>query len=701
MAVDAKPVRVLLVDDDEDIYVLICSFFSDIRSMAFHVDWVSDYSSALTTLNEARHDVCLLDYRLGAETGMDVLREAMKHGCKIPLIFLTGQGDRELDLEAMKAGAADYLVKSDIAPPLLERSIRYAIERAHTLDALRESEERYALAVNGANDGIYDWNLQTDVVYYSSRWKSMLGYDERDLTTSSEEWFSRVHPDDTEQLKRDIASHLESERPHFENEHRMRLKDGSYRWMLSRGIAVRDTAGKPYRMAGSQTDITDRKLAEQRLLHDALHDPLTGLPNRALFSDRLKHSIICAKRRPEYMFAVLFIDLDRFKVINDSLGHLVGDQLLISIARRLETCLRPGDTVARLGGDEFTILLEDIKEAPVATRIADRVLEQLAVPFHLSGHEIFTTGSIGITLGSGSYESPAELLRDADTAMYRAKAGGRARTEMFKKDMHADAVSLLKTETDLRRALDREEFEVYYQPIISLAGGETVGFEALIRWNHPDRGLLYPAEFIHVAEETGLIHAVGKYVLRQACQQACRWQEICHADPPMSVSVNLSAKQVQQLDFVEQVLQVLDETGILPCQLQFEVAESAVIHDTEASVRVFDALRKAGIGLHIDDFGTGYSALTYLHRFPIDALKIDQSFIAAIGSGSEKAEIVKTILALTHNLKIPAVAEGVERPDQLDLLRLLNCERAQGYLFHRPMRAPDTEEFLAKTKRAS
>lgn len=368
----SRPLRILLVDDDEDDYILARDLLSDIRGREFNLDWVAAYDAALETIESNRHDVYLLDYRLGDRNGLELLREAVVNGCKAPMILLTGQGDHEVDLEAIKAGAADYLMKGQIDGPLLERSIRYAIERKRAEEALRESEECYALATRGANDGLWDWDLKDNQMYFSPRWKSMLGYEEDEIGNSPDEWFNRAHPEDIEQVRLDISAHVAELTAHFENEHRMLHKDGTYRWMLSRGIAVCDADGAVYRMAGSLTDVTDRKRAEEQLLHDAFHDVLTGLPNRALFMDRLGRAVERAKRREDHRFAVLFLDFDRFKVVNDSLGHTTGDQLLIAITPRLEACLRVADTVARLGGDEFTILLEDIKGVSDAIRLARR-----------------------------------------------------------------------------------------------------------------------------------------------------------------------------------------------------------------------------------------------------------------------------------------------------------------------------------------
>lgn len=572
--------------------------------------------------------------------------------------------------------------------------------RQRAQDALQESEERYALAARGANDGLWDWDLQTDTIYFSSRWKSMLGYEDAEIGNTAGEWFERIHPDDIERVRREITSHRDRLAPHFESEHRIRHADGTYRWVLSRGLAVRDAEDQAYRMAGSQTDITERRATEEQLLHNALYDGLTGLPNRHLFLDRLEHALERRKRRPDYLFAVLFLDLDRFKVVNDSLGHAIGDQLLVMVAQRLQVCLRTVDTVARLGGDEFTILLDDIKHVSDATHAAERIQRALGLPFHIKQQDVFTSASIGIALGGApsrpGYEHAVDLLRDADTAMYRAKALGKARHVMFDDAMHAGALSLLRMETDLRRAIEDDEFQVYYQPIVSVGSGNTLGFEALVRWEHAQQGFISPIDFIPVAEETGLVSAIDRIVLRQACRQMREWLDQFPAHAHLTVSVNLSGKHFSQPDLAEQVARVLEETGLPARHLKLEITESAVMEDAESASVTLARLRQLGIHLSIDDFGTGYSSLSYLRRFPINTLKIDRTFIDGVGVGGEESQIVQTIVALAHNLGMDVTAEGVETSEQLDTLRAFRCEQAQGYYFSTPL---DSDKAGAMLKR--
>ena len=523
----------------------------------------------------------------------------------------------------------------------------------------------------------------------------ILGYTEKELLTT--DFLAVTHPDDLPTALSNIGQLLRGKVQASQMEKRYIHKSGHEVWVHWSVSMVRDQYSKSVHLIFQIQDITDRKLAEEQLHHDAFHDALTGLPNRALFMDHLKLAIARARRNDAQKFAVLYLDLDRFKIINDSLGHTIGDQLLVGIADRLKENLRPGDTVARLGGDEFVILIEDIAEDTEAVQVAERIQQQLSVPFTLSGREVFTTVSLGIAPSATGYERAEDILRDADTAMYRAKSAGKARYEIFDRAMHARAINLLQMETDMRRALEREEFLIHYQPIVALENFRLRGFEALVRWQHPERGFISPMDFIPIAEETGLIVQLGEYVLREACTQMQRWQKRFPADPPLYVAVNLSSKQFSQSELIEKVAQILDETGVNPSSVKLEITESVVMENIDTATDMLRQFRALGIKLAIDDFGTGYSSLSYLHRFPIDTLKIDRSFVTRMSENNENTEIVRTIVVLAQNLGMDVVAEGVETNEQLVLLQKLGCENGQGYFFSKPVGYDGAERIIAET----
>jgi diguanylate cyclase (GGDEF)-like protein/PAS domain S-box-containing protein len=676
----------LLVEDDEDDFVLTRELLSDAKRTRFELDWIASFDDALTALATSTHDVLLIDYRLGEHDGLELLRHARALGVAAPMILLTGQGGGDIDLAAMRAGAADYLVKGAIDASLLERSIRYALEQSRTLRALRESEERYALSARGANDGLWVWDLRAGDVYYSPRWKTMLGYGEDEIGTAPDEWLSRVHPDDAEILRAAIDMHLGGATTHLEHEHRMLCSDGTYRWMLSRGLAVRDAGNAATRIAGSMTDVTERKLAVERLTYDAFHDALTQLPNRALFMDRLQRAIEAQRRHPESIFAVLFLDLDRFKLVNDSLGHVIGDELLVAVARRLTDTMRASDTVARLGGDEFAILVEGLEHTTDTVRAARRIQDALAAPFQVSAHEVFTTASIGIAVSTTGYDKPQDVLRDADIAMYRAKAHGKARHEVFDTNMHERTVALLQFETDLRRAIERGELRVHYQPIIDLARGSLTGFEALVRWQRGET-LVAAQEIIAVAEETGLIVPIGEWVLREALRQMREWDESGLSGGRLDLHVNLSPRQLLHPNVIERLREIIDASGVDPRRLHLEVTESLLIDNAAAANELLHGLRDVNVGLSLDDFGTGYSSLSSLRQFPFDMLKIDRSFL--LDADTRRAdEMVRTIATLARVLGMHVTVEGLETADQAERMRELGVEFAQGFYFAKPL-APE------------
>jgi diguanylate cyclase (GGDEF)-like protein/PAS domain S-box-containing protein len=595
---------------------------------------------------------------------------------------------------------ANLLSLSDYASVALENAQLYSNSlaeidsRRRAEEALRASEERFELAVRGANDGIWDWDMVSNEVFFSPRWKSMLGYEDTHIASRLGEWLNRVHPEDLEGLKLDLKAHIENTTAQLESEYRMLHRDGSYRWILCRGLCVRDENGVATRMAGSQSDITDRKYAEEKLLRDAFYDLLTGLPNRALFVDHLSLAVERAKRRKEIQFAVLFLDLDRFKDVNDSMGHNIGDELLILVARKLETRLRTTDTVARFGGDEFVILLDDIQSVENAEQIAKWVLNELKLPFSFNNREVYINASIGIAMSNQGYTRAEEVLRDADIAMYNAKARGKARYEIFHPSMREFILSRTELEHDLRRAIEHNELRVYYQFIVSLDTRRIVGVEALVRWEHPRRGLLPPIEFIPVAEESGLIAQLDRWVMRQACEQLQTWKAHIPEAKNLTLSVNISSKHIVLPDLPEFIENLLAETGIDPGALKLEITESAILEKSQITNELFNFMREIGVQLQIDDFGTGYSALSYLSNFPINALKIDRSFIQAMGDGNSHAKIVQAIVMLSQRLGVNVIAEGIEHETLVNQLKEMGCEFGQGFFFAKPMSSESVTSLL-------
>jgi diguanylate cyclase (GGDEF)-like protein/PAS domain S-box-containing protein len=574
---------------------------------------------------------------------------------------------------------------------------------------LLKNEERFRSLSENAFDIVAIINRRGKLTYLSTSVESILGFPPS--FAKNKDFLTLVHPEDAALAESWIDDVMQSSGKPVPVE--LRLKHAKNSWIQAEAVA-RNLLSDPniQGLVVNCRDISARKSAEERLTHNAFHDVLTNLPNRALFLDRLRRAFYHAKRHPDYKFAVLFIDLDNFKIVNDSLGHTVGDQLIGAVADRLVHALRheegisrsavrigpdrpPGDdTLARFGGDEFTVLLVDIEHPRNALRVGTRIHEFMSAPFILGGQEVYATASIGIATNDTPGNQPEDLLRAADTAMYRAKVSGKGRCEVFNTEMHSLAVNRLKLESDLRRAIERGEFSLNYQPIISLAANRIVGFEALIRWNRPQIGVIFPAEFIATAEETGMIIPIGQWVLREACERARSWNAAHPNSPPVTMSVNISFKQFAQPDLVIQIRRALQESGLDPALLKLEITESLAMSDAERSETILWLLKGLGIGLSIDDFGTGYSSLSYLRRFPVNTLKIDRSFIAGIGNDTEGAEIVRTIVTLSHNLGLDVVAEGVETAEHAAMLKEFGCDFAQGYFYYRPLDQAAAEALL-------
>jgi len=580
---------------------------------------------------------------------------------------------------------------------------------------LAERDQLFQLISENAADMIALVDGEGRRLYNSPAYEKILGYSSEDLKTTSS--FEQIHPDD--RLR--VLQAAENARMSGQGEcveYRIRHKDGSWRTLESTASAIRNAQGQTDKLVIVNRDITERKRAEELLAHNAFHDALTDLPNRALFLDRLQHALTLSKRHPDYKFAVLLIDVDEFKVINDSLGHTAGDQLLIQIGQRLKDAVRRADTVARprvggekdkpanddrlarLGGDEFTILLDDIRDPIEAVRVAERVQAELATPFVVDRQEIVISASIGIASSSNPHTQVEDLMRDADIAMYRAKRAGKARCEVSDTAMHANAVKRLQLETDLRKAFEQGEFRVYYQPIISVQTGKITGFEALTRWQRPE-GVLSPISFIAVAEEIGLIIPMNRQLLQEACANLLSWQSQFPSNPPLTMSVNITPKEFAQSDLASEIDKTLKRVGLDPSCLQLEIIETIAMGDAEKSGQVLAQLKALGVRLSIDDFGTGYSSLSRLRRIPVDTLKIDRAFIMNMDSDSESREIVRIIITLAHNLGLKVVAEGTETEEHINLLKQLNCEMAQGYSFSRPADALAMLKLLAGNRNVS
>jgi diguanylate cyclase (GGDEF)-like protein/PAS domain S-box-containing protein len=671
-------VRILIVENER-----IVSMDMQCRLKQLCYDVVGAAVSGEEAIQKAeahRPDLVLMDIMLDGPMDGIQAAEIIRTRFGIPVIYLTAYGDGPTLERAKVTEPFGYILK-----PFEERELHGHIEIAlykHRMEKrLKDSEERYVLATRGANDGLWDWDLKTHKIYFSPRWTSMLGYKEDEIRQNPREWFSRLHPQDSARVKRQIALHIKGQSSHFESEYRILCKDGSYRWMLTRGLALRDGVGKAHRMAGSQTDITERKV----------YDPLTGLPNRTLFIDRIQGAADRKHRHPDQCFTVLSVGINDLPVIS-GLGQTLKDQLLIQITRRLTDALQTGDTVASLSDENFGVLLGEIGTATDATRVATAILNRMSEPFHANGRDIYVNSSIGIAVSPNQRESAEDLLRDANTAMHRAKLSGKSQLEIFDENMRACVAVRVQRETDLRRAIEREEFQVLYQPIVSLADGAIAGFEALVRWRHRD-GLLLPADFISLAEQTGLIIPIERYVLRKAMEQMREWGKMRPRNP-LTMSVNLSAQHYSELDLVDEVIKLVKITGCEPRSLKLEITETALMHNTDVVSSTLARLNDLHIQLAMDDFGTGYSSLSYLHQFPIKTLKIDRSFVQNLGLKSETRKIVQTIVALGNHLGMDVTAEGVENAQQIAELQAFDCSHAQGFLFSPPLTQEAAGELL-------
>ncbi len=726
-----RPSLVLIIDDDPQIISVYQEFLSEKNHRVLSA---STGTEGLRIASKEKPKVLLLDVGLPDMSGFEVC-EKMKadpYLCNVPIILVTGMGDRESQIKGLDCGANDFLRKPvdlNVLYARVRASIKYmhaleelqAImdeleqrvqERTHELrqanaqleegiqerrrveEALRISEERYALAARGANDGLWDWNMENGDVYFSGRWLEMAGYQEGELAGHMDSWYEMIHPDDLELFKSDLITHIRGHSPNFEVEYRIHQKDGTQRWMRCRGLAVRNAENEATRMAGSQTDITEEKSRQDQILHNAFHDELTGLPNRTLFLDRLGHTVRRVDKQPDENFAVLYLGIERFNLIVESMGFQAGDRLLSKISERLKKAIRPGDTLARIEGDEFAVIMEGLPNLGYAKQEAERLKIDLLPPFKLDERDVFVSAGTGIIMRPQVRKTPEEILRNARTAMGRALSEGMAGQQVYSSGLHQAVVSELELETELRQAVERNEFLLHYQPIVSIAENRVIGFEALMRWESPSRGLVSPMKFIPLAEETGLIVPMTWWCMEEASRQAVTWNQGIASASPIYISVNLSSKIFAQPDLIDRTKALLN--GSAHTHLKMEITESAVLEHEDRVTKTLDALKKLGVEMLLDDFGTGYSSLSYLHRLPIDYLKIDRSFVGQMGPSGKNFELVRSIVNMAHSLEMKVVAEGVETDDQLKQLSDLKCEFAQGYLLAKPMKEADASAWLEK-----
>ncbi len=722
---------ILIVDDLPDNLRLLSN---TLTGQGYQIRCAKSGTIALMAAATTVPDLILLDIKMPDIDGYEVCRrlKASPATCNIPVIFLSALDDVFDKVTAFNIGGADYITKPFQVEEILARvkhqlSLTIAkaeilqlnqqldervrqrteqlakinqklqleiIERQHVEASLKVSEERLDSILGAIEDVIWSMDCTMSTTFYlNAAVEKIYGYSMSDFLGDPHLWRKVIHPEDQEQLENIHQTLLST--GSFREEYRILRPDHEIRWVNNQAHCIYDQGGNLLRIDGIVRDITTQKKAQQQLVHDALHDTLTKLPNRHLFMESIEQALHYSHRHPQTLFAVMFIDLDRFKMVNDSLGHLMGDQFLQAIANLLASCLRGGDMVARLGGDEFTILINDMKKSSEAVMIAERIFSKFLQPIELDNQTIFGSVSIGIVISNPEYTTADELLRDADIAMYRAKALGKGRYTIFNKEMYEQNLKTVQLDNDLRYALERNEFVLHYQPIIHLSSGKLSGFEVLIRWHHPERGLLLPVEFIPLAEETGLIIAIGDWVLNQACQQMYAWHSKFPEAQSLKISVNLTCQQIREKDLLEKLDRALTKSGIDGSTLRLEITETSMMDQGEETIAKLEQLRARNIQLSIDDFGQGYSSLSYLHRFPVNTLKIDRTFVELMSQGGQNLAIIRTIIILAHALNMTVVAEGVETHDQMSMLQQLGCEFAQGYFFSYPLVATAAEQAIA------
>jgi len=703
MSPSEHPLRLLLIEDDEDDFLIIRDLLREAGNLHYVLDWVDSFERGLSALDSAAHDLFLIDYRLGADSGLELVRHAGERGMAQPVILLTGQDDSELDARALALGASDYLVKGQFDGRLLGRSIRYALERASASRHLGLSNSRASLlqrCVEASYNGVIiadAQNPQHPIIYTNPAFERITGYRSAEVLGRNCRFLqgSETRQPAVAEIQRNLA--LQHEVHVVVRNYR---KDGSAFWNDLYIAPVPDERGVVTHFIGVQNDISERKRFESELAYNASHDVLTGLPNRSLLEDRLEQGCQIARRYAREM-AVMLIDLDGFKPINDALGHAVGDKVLVEVAQRMAAQIRPGDTLARLGGDEFVVLLPDLAQREDALQVAERLVRCIARPYRFNELELHVTASLGITVSDGEIEQPMRLIQEADLAMYQAKQHGRNNYQWYTEHLNQEVSERMTLRNELQKAIASMDFELYYQPQIDARSGAVLGCEALLRWPHAERGMISPLQFIPVAEDTGQIIPLSQWVLETACRQHRQLLDSGLACGP--VAVNISAVHLQRGSFLQTVRNALHSSGLPPHLLELEITESVLLENAARAIELLHEVKQLGVSLALDDFGTGYSSLSYLKELPIDKVKIDRSFIRELISDPRDAAITQGIIVTAHRLDLWVVAEGVESAEQADFLARSQCDAFQGYLYAKPMPFAELQAYLqeqANTHRA-
>jgi diguanylate cyclase (GGDEF)-like protein/PAS domain S-box-containing protein len=685
----ARQITVLLIEDSDSDATHFDAMLQIAAPGEFVVSRATTLEEATSYLRTTTPDCAVIDLKLTDAEGVEIIEALAVVPAAVALIVLTGHADDELAVTGIVAGAIDYLPKNALDDRLLVRCIQHAVLRTRYESSLAEAQSNARL-------GSWELDLTTSTMTWSRELYRLFGF-RLDEQPTWQTLVERTHPDDRDACAEAIRDATDAF-TRFKVEHRIVLRHGLVRWVRSRGRIERDANSHPVRIIGTVLDISDQKAAEDALLHQAFHDPLTGLPNRLLLLDRLGQALHRLDRQTTAV-GVIHLDVDRFKVINESLGHAAGDQLLQAIATTLAEIVRPGDSLARIGGDEFVVLCEGLSGEAEAVIVADRIGAAMAEPLTWDGGHVVVSVSAGIALAESAAVPPDTLLRDADAAMHRAKAEGSARSAVFAEGMRVRAIGRLDTEMSLRRSIADGDLRLHYQPIVNLVDGRVCGHEALVRWQHPTRGLLGPDSFIPIAEETGLIVPLGAWVLRHACVQARRFQTLDPMWSGLTMSVNLSGGQLGQRDLVELIASAHEDANLRPEHLQLEMTESVLMDDAANTITILENLKDLGVLLGVDDFGTGYSSLAYLKRFPVDVLKIDRSFVSGLAEDIEDSAIVAAVVSLADTIGLQTIAEGVESAQQRDILIGLGCTRAQGFYFARPMPVAEAEMSLDQAAR--